>query len=106
MKKIIILSLGFLLTSISYAHSNFNTEAKEIGNIFFNEESKTTSYYNTDKLIILNPKTHDDTLGKCAITINITLDDGTKIEGKVTFDDVNLLECAVLKFLNFWSKIF
>lgn len=104
MKKIIILSLSFFLSGISLASSNLNTNSKEIITIPLNVESKPLDSFNTDKLLNFNKD--NNLFGKCTIRVNITLEDGTKIRGKVTFHDVGFFECIGIKAANLWSKIF
>ena len=42
----------------------------------------------------------------CTIHVNFTTDDGTRIEGDLTFVDIPWWECAAIKIGNFLSKIF
>jgi|GEM_PF-2339071 len=42
----------------------------------------------------------------CTIRVNFTTDDGTKIQGELTFVDVSWWECTKIKIGNFLMKIF
>lgn len=42
----------------------------------------------------------------CTIHVNFTTDDGTRIEGELTFVDIPWWECAAIKIGNFLSRIF
>ncbi len=42
----------------------------------------------------------------CTVRVNFTTDEGTRIEGELTFVDIPWWECAAIKVGNFLSKIF
>ncbi len=65
---------------------------------------------------ILKPRTEINSFAKdnrvyaavvdCTVRVNFTTDEGTRIEGELTFVDIPWWECAAIKVGNFLSKIF
>lgn len=42
----------------------------------------------------------------CNVSVSFTMDDGTRLEGELTFVGIPWWECAAIKIGNFLSKIF
>lgn len=107
MKKVVILlSLSFLLTNMSFANSNRSINPMEYTSTSLMVESTKFNTLYFESLLNSKKKKIDKVFGKCTIRVNITLDDGTRIKGKVTFHDVGFFECIGIKAANLWSKIF
>jgi hypothetical protein len=106
MKKLIIITLLFLVSSVCLASDNL-LHNSNISKINSSSIEKNKGNVKLDKYsIILTERKNNDILGKCSIKVNITLENGTIIKGKVTFHDVGFFECIGIKAANLWSKIF
>lgn len=106
MKKAVILSLSFLLTSMSFANSNKSINPTEITSTSLMLEGTKFNTFYFESLLNPTKKKDDNLFGNCTIRVNIILEDGTRIKGKVTFHDVGFFECIGIKAANLWSKIF
>ncbi|MCD8540116.1 MAG: hypothetical protein LRY55_10360 [Leadbetterella sp.] len=42
----------------------------------------------------------------CTVRVSFTMDDGTRIQGELTFVDIPWWECVAIKVGNFLSRIF
>ena len=106
MRKVLVLSIILLITSGSFAKSYTSLNTMQINTIALIEEGTKVNSFYFDNFLNLKIKNSHNIFGKCTIRVNITLEDGTKIKGKVTFHDVGFFECIGIKLANFWSKIF
>jgi len=106
MRKIVIVPLCLMLSSISFANSSLSINLKDTTSIPLNIENETINSFIINNVSDLSKKVSNNLLGKCTIRVNITLDDGTRVKGKVTFHDVGFFECIGIKAANLWSKLF
>lgn len=55
---------------------------------------------------VMDRCTEDPAGSDCTIRVNFTTDDGTRIQGELTFVDISWWECTKIKIGNFLMKIF
>ncbi|PQJ79474.1 hypothetical protein [Polaribacter porphyrae] len=59
-----------------------------------------------EKINIVNKYNKVDEKKDCTVRLNFTLEDGTKIEGEITFLDVTWWQCTKMQLAAWWERNF
>lgn len=96
MKAHAIFFMLFIIVYQTSAHSKSDFEEVQIKY----QQLGDFNNYNTEVFKAEKIQAKSKLVGSCTLRIDVTLDDGTIVKGKVTFYDVSFIQCIGLKIAN------
>ncbi len=96
MKKLLILSF-----IISFSMLNFASVGKDMRNSFNKVDAAELAIKNR-----FQNSLEVELLKECSVRLGFTLEDGTTIQGELTFVDVSWWSCTKMQFAAWWKRTF
>jgi hypothetical protein len=110
MKNLILILLVFGFNTFGYSYNDndisYKSDISTDNPAFITSSVKNDNLENCVLGTINTAPEKSEVLKECTVRLNMTLENGTKIEGTVTFSDVSWLECATMQLGAWWDRNF
>jgi len=93
MKKF-VLTLA-LIISLLLSYTSINANNNKSFSIDFIEQTSNDTFQNNNIIV-----------RDCTVRLDFELDDGTTVQGEITFSDVSWWECTKMQFAAWWERNF